>query len=144
VNGLVGVPFKSSNHPYSCYTSSASIAHWRTVRDPPTVRSNIFNGYSSQSNDYDWLKNSYLPLVTSCRRSTLSPGWFTSSSIISLLNLSPSVWINITHMDGPRFIAERPAMVSGRYLPEVERFVVQAHETTSLWVISGHITLYGP
>jgi hypothetical protein len=31
-NGLVGVPFIASNHPYNCYALSVCSAHWRTVR----------------------------------------------------------------------------------------------------------------
>jgi hypothetical protein len=52
VNGLVGVAFIALNHPYSCWGASArnctgerSAARARTVRDPPRVDSDIFNGY---------------------------------------------------------------------------------------------------
>jgi hypothetical protein len=53
VNGLVGVTFIVLNHPYSRWGASArnctggrSEAKARTVRDPPTVDSDIFNGYA--------------------------------------------------------------------------------------------------
>jgi hypothetical protein len=52
VNGLVGVAFIALNHPYSRWGVSArnctggrSAARTRTVPDPPTVDSDIFNGY---------------------------------------------------------------------------------------------------
>jgi hypothetical protein len=52
VNGLVGVAFIALNHPYSRWDASArncsggrSAARAQTVRDPPTVDSDIFNGY---------------------------------------------------------------------------------------------------
>jgi hypothetical protein len=48
MNGLVGVAFIASNHPYSRYGASArnctgglSAARAQTVHDPPTVRSDI-------------------------------------------------------------------------------------------------------
>jgi hypothetical protein len=52
VNGLVGVAFIALNHPYSRWGASArkctggrSAVRARTVRDPPTVDSDISNGY---------------------------------------------------------------------------------------------------
>jgi hypothetical protein len=52
VNGLVGVAFIALNHPYSCWGASAkkciggrSAARAQTVRDPPTVDSDISSGY---------------------------------------------------------------------------------------------------
>jgi hypothetical protein len=52
VNGLVGVAFIALNHPYSRwgasarkYTGGRSTARARTVRDPPTVDSDISNEY---------------------------------------------------------------------------------------------------
>jgi hypothetical protein len=53
VNGLVGVAFIALNHPYSRWGASArnctsrrSEARAQTVRDPPTVDSDIFNRYA--------------------------------------------------------------------------------------------------
>jgi hypothetical protein len=52
VNGLFGVAFIALNHPYCRWgasarkcTSGRSAARARTVRDPPTVDSDISNGY---------------------------------------------------------------------------------------------------
>jgi hypothetical protein len=59
MNGLVGVAFIALNHTYSRWGASArnctggrSAARARTVRDPPTVDSDISNGYAWQINDY--------------------------------------------------------------------------------------------
>jgi hypothetical protein len=53
MNGLVVVAFIALNHPYSRWGASArnctverSAARARTVRDPPTVDSDTFNGYT--------------------------------------------------------------------------------------------------
>jgi hypothetical protein len=53
VNGLVGVAFIALNHPYSRwgasarnYTGGRSTARARTVCNPPTIDSDISNGYA--------------------------------------------------------------------------------------------------
>jgi hypothetical protein len=72
MNGLVGVAFIALNHPYSrcgasdrnC-TGGRSAARAQMDRDPPTLDSDIFDGYAWQINDYlpRWHHADGLPLV---------------------------------------------------------------------------------
>jgi hypothetical protein len=106
LNGLVGVPFIASNHPYSRYAMSAcsthgrrSVAWARTVHDPLNGR---FWHRSQQIHLTDqWL----FPLVTPCGRSAPALKFL-------LLNLSPSGWTRSSHADGPWIIARQSMLYS--------------------------------